>query len=92
MNRFNGPLQSHFGLTPAEARLALHLVVGDTLQSAAIKLDISYETARCHLRNMFNKTGVHRQAELVAQIVTAFPACLEVSRTQAASRGATGSS
>ena len=43
-------LRCHFGLTPAEARLALHLVAGETLRSAAIKLSISYETARTWLR------------------------------------------
>ena len=35
-------LRCHFGLTPAEARLALHLVAGETLRSAAVKLSITY--------------------------------------------------
>ena len=39
-------LKCHFGLSPAEARLALHLAAGETLRSAAVKLSISYETAR----------------------------------------------
>ena len=34
-------LQCHFGLTPAEARLALQLVAGETLRAAAVKLSIS---------------------------------------------------
>jgi DNA-binding CsgD family transcriptional regulator len=68
-------LRSHFGLTPAEARLALHLVAGETLRSAEVKLSISYETARTHLKNIFNKTGTSRQAELVIAIVTALPGC-----------------
>ena len=50
-------LRSHFGLTPAEARLAIHLVAGETLRSAEVKLSISYETARTHLKNIFNKPG-----------------------------------
>jgi DNA-binding CsgD family transcriptional regulator len=66
-------LRSHFGLTPAEARLALHLVAGETLRSAEVKLSISYETARTHLKNIFDKTGTCRQAELVIVIVTALP-------------------
>jgi DNA-binding CsgD family transcriptional regulator len=66
-------LQCHFGLTPAEARLALHLVAGETLRSAAVKLSITYETARTHLKNIFNKTGTCRQAELVVVVVTALP-------------------
>src|SRR5262249_25715093 len=39
-------LRSHFGLTPAEARLALHLVAGETLRSAAAQFNVSYQTAR----------------------------------------------
>jgi DNA-binding CsgD family transcriptional regulator len=66
-------LRSHFGLTPAEARLALHLVAGETLRSAEVKLSISYETARTHLKNIFNKTGTSRQAELVIVIVPLSP-------------------
>ena len=66
-------LQCHFGLTSAEARLALHLVAGETLRAAAVKLSITYETARTHLKNIFGKTGTCRQAELVIVIVTALP-------------------
>ena len=43
-------LHRHFSLTPAEARLALHLVAEETLRSAAVKLSISYETARTCLK------------------------------------------
>ena len=69
-------LRSHFGLTPAEARLALHLVTGETLRCAAAKLSISYETARTQLKNIFNKTKTRRQAELVILILTALPGCV----------------
>jgi DNA-binding CsgD family transcriptional regulator len=71
-------LRSHFGLSPAEARLALHLVTGETLRSAAAKLSISYETARTSLKNIFRKTGTCRQAELVVVIVTALPGCVRL--------------
>ena len=66
-------LRCHFGLTPAEARLALQLVEGETLRAAAIKLSITYETARTRLKNIFSKTGTCGQAELVIVIVTALP-------------------
>jgi len=69
-------LRCHFGLTPAEARLAVNLVTGKSLRSAAAKLGISYETARSQLKNIFNKTGTGRQAELVVVILTALPDCL----------------
>jgi DNA-binding CsgD family transcriptional regulator len=70
-------LHRHFSLTPAEARLAVHLVAGETLRSAAVNLGISYETARSCLKNIFQKTGTCRQAELVIVILTALPDCLE---------------
>ena len=73
MNESIDLLRSHFGLTPAEARLALHLVAGETLRSAEAKLSITYETARTHLKNIFSKTGTCRQAELVVVLVTALP-------------------
>jgi DNA-binding CsgD family transcriptional regulator len=73
MNESIDQLQCHFGLTLAEARLALHLVAGETLRSAAVKLSISYETARSSLKNIFRKTGTCRQAELVIVILTGAP-------------------
>jgi DNA-binding CsgD family transcriptional regulator len=62
-------LQSRFGLTPTEGRLALHLATGDSLRSAAARLDITYETARTHLKNIFVKTGTHRQSQLAILIL-----------------------
>lgn len=54
-----------FGLTPAEASLALLMANGLSLEEAAEKLDIRKNTARAHLRSIFSKTGVTRQTELV---------------------------
>jgi DNA-binding CsgD family transcriptional regulator len=76
MNEQIDRLRWHFDLTLAEARLALHLVRGETLLSAEAKLNISYETARSSLKNIFRKTGTRRQAELVVVILTALPDCL----------------
>lgn len=58
-------IQKLFGLTPKEAMLALRLTAGESLQEAAEHLDISPNTARAHLRSIFSKTGVDRQARLV---------------------------
>jgi DNA-binding CsgD family transcriptional regulator len=55
-----------FGLTPAESRLAAALANGSTLTQAARNLNISWETARTHLKTVFSKTNAHRQSELVA--------------------------
>jgi DNA-binding CsgD family transcriptional regulator len=54
MNKSIDLLQCHFSLTPAEARLALYLVAGETLRSAAVKQSIAYETARSQQR-VFHK-------------------------------------
>ena len=59
-------LSSIFGLTPAESRLAAELAGGSTLVQAAKALNISWETARTHLKTVFMKTNTHRQSELVA--------------------------
>ena len=92
MNESIDLLRCHFDLTLAEARLALHLVTGETLRSAAANLSISYETARTSLKNIFDKTGTCRQAELVVVIVTALPGCLKqpVTSGSNAARGEDG--
>jgi len=59
-------LRDVFGLTAAEARLAARLAAGEALEAIADDLNITKETARFHLKHVFAKTGVRRQAELVA--------------------------
>lgn len=54
-----------FDFTPAETALALELANGLSLEDAAENLGIMRNTARAHLRAIFSKTGVRRQAELV---------------------------
>jgi DNA-binding CsgD family transcriptional regulator/PAS domain-containing protein len=62
-------LKQLFGFTQAESALAMQLAKGESLEEAAIQLNIRYNTARAHLRSMFSKTGVTRQAELVRILV-----------------------
>jgi DNA-binding CsgD family transcriptional regulator len=54
-----------FGLTSAEARVVSELVSGGGLTKAAARLNIARSTARTHLTRILDKTGTHRQAELV---------------------------
>lgn len=54
-----------FGLTQAEARLAVCLMQGMTLAQAAESLSIARNTARNQLQSVFSKVGVSRQADLV---------------------------
>lgn len=61
-------LRDGFGLTAAEARLAMRLASGVSLETAAESLHVSKETARVQLKAIFGKLDVHRQAEMVALV------------------------
>jgi DNA-binding CsgD family transcriptional regulator len=53
-----------YGLTPRQAELASRLAQGDTIDTAAEAFGISRNTARSHLRLIFDKTDTKRQTEL----------------------------
>jgi DNA-binding CsgD family transcriptional regulator len=59
-----------FGLTGAETALARLIVGGQSLKSAANDTGITYKSARTYLDRIFAKTSTHRQAELVAKLVS----------------------
>jgi len=65
------------GLTPAEAAIAVEVLQADGLQAAAGRLGISLATARTHIAHVFDKTGTHRQAELVRLLLQSQPAVRE---------------
>ncbi len=69
-------LQTLFGLSQAEARLASLLASGDSLSEAAEQSFISKNTAKVQLKSIFTKLGVNRQAELIKVILTS-PAVIE---------------
>jgi len=64
-------LTQGYGLTRKEAKLAVALAQGHTLEQAAVMLEIRYETARTHLRRVLSKTQTSRQAELI-ELLTRF--------------------
>ncbi len=55
-----------FSLTLAEQRLIARLIAGEDLRDAALALNISLHTARTQLKTVFDKTGLHKQAALLA--------------------------
>jgi DNA-binding CsgD family transcriptional regulator len=59
-------LSALFGLTRAEARLSRALVSGCTAGEYAHRVGVRMATVRTQLHSIFVKTGVARQAELVA--------------------------
>lgn len=61
-------LQHIYGLTPAEERLALMILHGESPGTAATRLQISLSTVRCQLSSVLQKTGAQRQADLVRRL------------------------
>jgi DNA-binding CsgD family transcriptional regulator len=68
-------LTAMFALTPAESRLADHLIHGKSLIEAADTLGITQQTARVHLKRIFGKTYTGRQSELMRLLLSS-PASL----------------
>ncbi|MGK9167248.1 helix-turn-helix transcriptional regulator [Inquilinus limosus] len=64
-------LQRLYGLTTAEARVALLSLRGAGLRPIAEELSVSVSTVRIHLQRVFEKTGTHRQAALVRLLLGA---------------------
>jgi DNA-binding CsgD family transcriptional regulator len=54
-----------FEFTPAETRLTNELLLGRTIAEAAVALGVGESTAKTHLQNVFSKTGVSRQVDLI---------------------------
>lgn len=59
-------LMELFELTPREADVAVLIGTGATTDEATQRLRMSRHTVRQHIKAVFGKTGVSRQAELVA--------------------------
>lgn len=59
-----------FDLSPAEAHLARDLAHGSSVIEYAEAHRFSIETVRTRVKAVFQKTGVHRQADLVRLLVT----------------------
>ena len=58
-----------FGLTPAEARVAVRLADGLNAEQIAAERSASLLTVRTQIRSILAKTGVRRQPELVRMLV-----------------------
>ncbi|HYE28721.1 MAG TPA: helix-turn-helix transcriptional regulator [Allosphingosinicella sp.] len=58
-----------YGLTPAEARLTSLVVEGHDIASAARTAHVSENTVKYHLKTIFGKVGVARQAQLIRRVL-----------------------
>lgn len=64
-------LATRHGFTPTEREVAQQLAAGAGLGAIAEMLGITLNTVRGHLKHLYTKAGVHRQAELVAKLLSA---------------------
>jgi len=81
-------LRTHFfrahGLTRSESLIAHEILDGKSLAQAAATTNYALETARSYLKQVFSKTGTHRQSELVSLY---YSSILPIGRVIAASEG-----
>jgi DNA-binding CsgD family transcriptional regulator len=54
-----------YGVTPAEARVAIAVASQPTARKTANSLKLSQNTVKTHLRHIFAKTGTSSRVELV---------------------------
>lgn len=64
-----GALRAVYGLTDTEAQVADALAHGTSVHQIARERQVSPDAVRFHLKNLYQKTGTHRQAELVQLIL-----------------------
>ena len=69
-------LMATFGLTPAESEVAAALASGLSVASVAATTNRRVTTVRWFVRQLYEKLGVSRQADLVATLLAASPVLL----------------
>jgi DNA-binding CsgD family transcriptional regulator len=70
-------LKDAFGISSAEARLALALANGETPKEYAASRNLGLPTVRTQLQSLFAKTGTRRQSELMRTLIRAL-ACVSL--------------
>ena len=63
-------LKKIWGLSPREADITCRLVKRQPLKTIADECCVSYQTARWYLREIFRKTGVNRQQDLITLVLS----------------------
>jgi DNA-binding NarL/FixJ family response regulator len=62
-----------YGLTEAEARVMAAITLGEKVEQIAHAHGVRTSTVRAQVRSIFEKTGVHRQSDLVRLALSAAP-------------------
>jgi DNA-binding CsgD family transcriptional regulator len=63
-------LRQFYSLTPAEARMAVALVQGRSVEEAAEEFSVSVHTARTQVKSIFAKTQTRSQSELMRLLMS----------------------
>lgn len=63
-------LQAALGLSRSEARISAHIYAGMGLREVALKMGIGQSTVKTHLQNVFAKTQISKQTELVKLVAS----------------------
>lgn len=63
-------IRTLYKLSPTEARIASLLVFNPYLADISMQLGISYQTARTHLKHIYQKTDTNKLPALIQKIVT----------------------
>jgi DNA-binding CsgD family transcriptional regulator/PAS domain-containing protein len=63
-------MRDFYSLTAAQAKVASAIYNGQSIGEAAKKLNISINTARTHMRDIYAKTGVNTQTELISLLTS----------------------
>lgn len=59
-------LRDDWALSPQEIRVTLHLIDGGTVTTCAEQLGVAESTVRTHVKSVFAKTNLNRQAQLTS--------------------------
>lgn len=65
-----GLVAASLGLTPAESQVAVELAQGHSVVEIAVRTGRSEGTIRWHVKRIFRKLGITRQAELVRRVLS----------------------
>ena len=68
--RIEDLVRTLYKLSPTEAKIASQLVFNPYLADISVKLGISYQTARTHLKHIYQKTETNKLPALIQKIVT----------------------
>jgi DNA-binding CsgD family transcriptional regulator len=68
--RIEDLVRAMYKLSPTEARIASRLVFNPYLADVSATLGITYQTARTHLKRIYQKTDTKRLPALIQKIVT----------------------